>query len=95
MLPTPLSNPKIVSISNALKLLDIDKEQLIESHNELTPKLVDILIGNAILNQSKPIAHNYSGNGFTQKLIIFLKDINLDHLRDNWATEEQLVSEIF
>ena len=66
--PTPLKSPLLISLSpSALSLLNLNSiETLINSHKTLNPSLEEILSGNQLLPDSKPIAHNYSGYQFGQ-----------------------------
>jgi len=66
--PTPLKSPQILSLSpSVLTLLDLSPHEiLISSHKSLTPSLEDLLAGNQLHPDSKPIAHNYSGYQFGQ-----------------------------
>jgi uncharacterized protein YdiU (UPF0061 family) len=58
--PTPLSNPRLVSISEiACKILDIDKKETIED-----PDTSLYLSGNKLLQGSVPISHCYCGFQF-------------------------------
>lgn len=58
--PTPLPNPRIVSISNlSCSALGLDKQELLND-----PDTALIISGNKILGQSKPISHCYCGYQF-------------------------------
>ena len=66
--PTPLKSPHLISLSpSALSLLDLPApETLISSQNGLNPSLDELLSGNKLHSDSKPVAHNYSGYQFGQ-----------------------------
>jgi uncharacterized protein YdiU (UPF0061 family) len=58
--PTPLSNPRLVSISGiACKILGIDKKEVEED-----PETPFVISGNKLLEGSEPISHCYCGYQF-------------------------------